>query len=130
MRRLNSGAPPRRPSGSAIGVRAVAPLALMALIFYFSAQEDVPGEPAEWQHVAGHFLEYALLAALWVWALAPALGRRALLLAGAISLLYAISDEYHQGFVEGRDSDPLDVLTDACGIAFALLLSRARGRPA
>ena len=111
-------------------VRALAPLALMALIFLFAAQETVPGDPTELGHIVGHFFEYALLAALWAWALAPALGRRALAAAAAISLLYAISDEWHQSFVDGRHSDPLDVLVDSCGIAFALLLSRARGRPA
>lgn len=105
-------------------LRSAAPLALMALIFYFSAQEDVPGDPAEWQSVAGHFTEYALLAALWLWALAPALGRRAFAVAAAISLLYAISDEWHQSFVEGRNADPLDVLVDAAGIAVALALAR------
>jgi VanZ family protein len=46
--------------------------------------------------------------------------------AGAISLLYAISDEWHQSFVEGRKADPLDVLVDACGIAFGLALASRR----
>jgi VanZ family protein len=88
--------------------------------------------------VIAHFGEYALLAALWAWALTPALGGRALesgastaarhrlrlAAAGAISLLYAVSDEIHQSYVSGRDADPLDVLVDAAGIATALLLSR------
>ena len=111
--------------------RALAPLALMGLIFYLSAQEAVGPELPAWTRVAAHFTEYAVLAALWAWALAPTLGRRALLAAGAISLLYAISDEYHQSFVDGRDSDVLDVVADAAGIAFALLLTdRAWGRTA
>ncbi len=76
--------------------------------------------------MVAHFGEYALLTALWVWALAPVLGQRSFAAAGAISLLYAISDEYHQGFVEGRDSDPLDVLVDAAGIAFAISVLSAR----
>jgi VanZ family protein len=100
----------------------------MALIFYLSAQPalapDVPG----WTRVVAHFSQFALLAAAWAWALAPPLGRRALALAAAISLAYAISDEYHQSFVEGRDADPLDVLVDAAGVAFALSLIAARGR--
>ena len=113
-----------------IALRAAAPLALMALIFYLSAQESVGPDIGEWARFVAHFSEYALLAALWLWALAPELGRRALIAAAAISLLYALSDEYHQSFVPGRDADPLDVLVDACGIALALALSRARGRPA
>ena len=108
--------------------RLVAPLALMGLIFYLSAQPSVGPDLAPWTRVVAHFTEYALLAALWAWALAPELGRRGLLAAGAISLLYAISDEYHQGFVEGRDSDPLDVLADAAGIAAALLAQARRSR--
>jgi VanZ family protein len=78
--------------------------------------------------VLAHFVQFALLAAAWSWTLAPSLGRRALVAAAAISLAYAISDEYHQSFVEGRDSDPLDVLVDGAGIAFALSLVAARSR--
>ena len=75
-----------------------------------------------------HFCLYAVLAALWPFALAPGLGmRRALpVAAAAISVLYAISDEIHQGYVPGRDSDPVDVVVDCLGIATALLLIRAR----
>jgi VanZ family protein len=109
-----------------IVLRATAPVALMALIFVLSAQEDVGPDVDDWVRVVVHFGEYALLAGLWAWALAPALGRRALAAAAAISLLYALSDEFHQSFVEGRDADPLDVLADACGIAFALALIRVR----
>jgi VanZ family protein len=103
-------------------LRALAPLALMGLIFYFSAQEAVGPELPSWTRVVAHFTEYAVLASLWAWALAPTFGRRALLVAAAISLLYAISDEYHQRSVEGRDSDVLDVVADAAGIAFALVV--------
>jgi VanZ family protein len=108
-------------------VRAAAPLALMALIFYLSSQENVGPDVGNWARVIAHFTQYALLAALWAWALEPAMGARAIVASAAISLLYAISDEFHQSFVAGRDADPLDVLVDAWGIAFALALVRARG---
>ena len=111
-------------------IRAAAPVALMALIFYLSAQESVGPDVGNWARVIAHFSEYAALTALWIWALAPALGRRAFAVAAAIAFVYALSDEFHQSFVDGRDADPLDVLVDACGIATAVLLSRARGRPA
>ena len=100
----------------------------MAVIFWLSAQSDPGPDVGTAGRIAAHFGEYALLAALWSWALAPGLGPRALPAAAAISLLYAISDEYHQGFVAGRDSDPLDVLIDTTGIATALFLVRAWGR--
>ena len=81
---------------SPTALRALAPLALMALIFYLSAQESV---------------------GLWV--------------AAAICSLYAVGDEIHQRYVEGRDSDPIDVLTDWAGIAVALLaISRLGARRA
>lgn len=113
---------------SATAPRALVPLALMALIFYLSAQPAIAPDLPAWTRVVAHFTQFALLAAAWAWTLAPALGRRALVAAAAISFLYALSDEYHQGFVEGRDSDPVDVLVDSAGIAFALSLIAARSR--
>jgi VanZ family protein len=110
--------------------RTLAPLALMALIFYLSAQQSVGPELPAFTRVIAHFSEYALLATLWVWALQPSLGSRAVPAAAAICVLYAITDEYHQRFVEGRDSDPVDVLVDSCGIAFALWLSSRSTRRA
>lgn len=104
-----------------LALRAIPPIALMALIFYLSSREAVDPDLPGWVSIVAHFSEFALLAALWSWALAPALGRRALALAAVIAVLYAISDEYHQNFVEGRDSDPLDVLVDTLGIAAALI---------
>jgi VanZ family protein len=107
-------------------LRAIAPLALMALIFYLSAQPSVGPELPAFTRVIAHFTEYAVLAALWAWALIPALGSRGLWAAAAITGLYAITDEFHQSFIDGRDSDPLDVLTDWAGMATALLVIRAR----
>jgi VanZ family protein len=103
--------------------RALAPLALMGLIFYLSAQPSVGPELPAWTRVVAHFTEYFVLASLWIWALGP----RAIPAAAAISLAYAATDEFHQGFVEGRDADPLDVVWDAAGIATACWLAQARG---
>jgi VanZ family protein len=110
-------------------VRFAAPLALMGLIFYLSAQQQVGPELPAFTRVVAHFSVYALLAALWTWALAPSLGRRSLLIAAAISLVYAVSDEYHQGFVPGRDSSPFDLAVDAAGIAVAVAALSRRRRP-
>jgi VanZ family protein len=109
-----------------MGWRVAAPLALMALIFYLSAQEAVGPDLPAWTRVVAHAAEYAALATLWAWALWPKLGVRALVAAAAISLVYALSDEWHQSFVPGRDADPLDVAADTLGIALALAaLARA-----
>ncbi len=95
------------------GLRALAPLALMALIFWSSAQSG-GGDFPEWAHVLAHFAEYAALAALWLWALAPAHRRQPPGRPPRPSRSrMRVSDEIHQSFVPGRVSDPLDVLVDA-----------------
>ena len=91
----------------------------MGAIFWASAQSG-GGDIPEWAHVLAHFAEYALLAALWAWALWPALRGRSLPAAACISFVYAVSDEIHQSYVPGRFSDPWDVVVDSLGIAFAL----------
>ena len=95
----------------------------MGLIFYLSAQPSVGPDLPAWTRVVAHFIEYFVLATLWIWAL----GVRAIPAAVAISFVYAISDELHQSLVEGRDADPLDVVADAAGIAAASWLAQARG---
>ena len=104
-------------------LRWLAPVAMMAAIFYFSAQ-PFDGPDLAWWEVAirklGHFGGYAVLAGLWAWALAGTV-RRPLLWAGAISLAYACTDEYHQTFVEGRHGAVIDVGIDGLGIALAIL---------
>lgn len=87
---------------------------------------------------AGHVSEYAVLFVLL---------RRALLCTvdGAyyeflvpllLSILYAISDEYHQSFVAGRSSSPADVVVDSGGallgyaaVRLWIRLSRQRQMP-
>jgi VanZ family protein len=104
-------------------LRALAPLALMGVIFYFSAQSSTGDHP--WWDVIfrklGHVSGYALLTALWAWALSGVV-RRPLLLAVGISLAYACTDEFHQTFVSGRTGTPVDVGIDAIGMAIAALL--------
>ena len=106
-------------------MRSLAPLAMMAAIFYLSGQTG--GEELAWWEVVlrklGHFGGYAALALLWSWALAPAV-RRPLPWALAIAVLYAISDEYHQTFVEGRHGTALDLSIDAVGAFAGALFAR------
>lgn len=78
----------------------------------------------------GHFVEYAVLAGLlwraffrpcidrpWHW---PAAGCSVV-----TSIVYAVSDEFHQTFVPGRVGSPVDVIIDSigatCGLAFLWL---------
>ena len=83
-----------------------------------------------------HAAVYALLAALTARALlrTTRLGPVAvLLLASLAATAYGASDEFHQRFVAGRSSDPLDVLADAAGallgaLTFTLIIAARRRR--
>ena len=105
-------------------LRLIAPLLWMGLIFYLSSRSSVGPDLPEFTRWIAHFTEYATLAALWSWALLPILGPRGLLAAAVISALYAASDEWHQSFVPGRDSDPKDFLIDCIGITAGLWLGQ------
>ncbi len=110
-------------------LRALAPLALMGLIFFLSSQQADEGL-AWWEVVIrklGHVGGYALLTALWAWALSGVTGRP-VTIAAAIALVYAAMDEYHQGFVETRHGSPIDVGVDAVGVALACYLVNRRPR--
>jgi VanZ family protein len=99
---------------------------MMAAIFYFSAQSFDGQQLAWWEVVMrklGHVTGYALLAAAWAWALYGRV-RRPLVWAAGAAFAYAISDEYHQTFVEGRGGTPVDVAIDSIGIGIVLLFSR------
>lgn len=108
---------------------------VMAAIFYFSSQTGddlntllpffqklLPAmEGFDW----GHFAAYFALSVTFVWALA---GRKpgwtAMLGAVILCLLYGLTDEYHQTFVEGRMADWKDLRNDGIGAAGAMLLLR------
>ena len=103
----------------------------MALIFFFSHQPDLSSGLGVWDLIGRkifHAAEYALLCFLWWRALAEAMPRpRALASAAALSLAYAVSDEIHQTFIEGRHVTPVDVAIDAIGVAAMCLWLRRRG---
>ena len=108
------------------------PLVAMVVIFILSAQ---PSDEIDrvWWDVAlrklGHMTEYAILTVLWWRALRGLGARHALAFAIAISLGYAITDEFHQTFVDGRNGTPVDVLIDAAGMAVAAAVIGQRAAP-
>lgn len=114
----------------ALWYRWAAAVTWMGLIFIVSAQPTLPLllDSPDLQDVAGHFVAYAILAALLRWALAGSGVRRPGVWALVLSVLYAFSDEFHQGFVPGRHPDPLDILTDVAGAAAALAWAQWRAR--
>lgn len=99
------------------------PIALMALIFFLSAQHNLDSGAGTLGFVIrklGHATEYGLLWLLWH----RALRFRAPLTAAAIAVAYAATDELHQHFVGGRDGTPRDVLIDAGGVLIAWVIAR------
>jgi VanZ family protein len=106
-------------------------IAWMGLIFWFSSRPQPLDLPEPWLETltakTGHAIGYAVLALLWRRALASCRatpGKSALALAFLLTVLYAISDEYHQTFVPGRNGNLADVLIDALGAALGLWLLR------
>jgi VanZ family protein len=102
------------------------PLALMALIFYLSAQPSLDSGLGWIDHVGRklvHASEYALLCFLWWRALRTVMDRvQALVPAFVIAVAYAATDEIHQRFVSGRHSTWVDVLIDSMGAALLALI--------
>jgi VanZ family protein len=93
-------------------------VAWAALIFALSSIPALASGLGLWDEVLrklAHAAEFAILGAL----LLRALGRA--LPAFALGVAYAISDEIHQSFVEGRRGAPLDVVIDAVGVGLGML---------
>jgi VanZ family protein len=101
---------------------------MMAVIFFLS------GQPASRLPIfgaydliikkIGHALGYALLGSAYYFALPVRLRiSYKWIVALLMAVLFALSDEFHQSFVEGRTSSLVDVLIDTVGAAFALTLA-------
>lgn len=107
-------------------------LAWLGVIFFLSAQPDLPHPESGWADwllsSSAHALEYALLAILLVRAVGPR--PRAGLLVLCAALAYALSDELHQAFVPGRHPDPVDLVCDAAGVLLGLAVCRLWSRRA
>jgi VanZ family protein len=92
-----------------------------AVIFTFSSIPSLSTGLGTWDTIlrkAAHMAEYAILGAL----LLRAFGRE--LPALFFGLAYAITDEIHQHFVEGRHASPIDVAIDGVGVAIGIFLVR------
>jgi len=109
-------------------------IAWAGLIFAFSAQPDLrfaPDEDLDFVvRKAGHMAVFGILALLlWRAVAATTAWRRPRARALALAVLYATTDELHQGFVAGRHPSAVDVAIDAAGaliavVAVALIWSR------
>ena len=109
------------------------PLVLMAVIFALSAQPDLSTGLGVLDLIGRKFVhagEYALLCLLWWRALRTVIPPgRALGGALGIAVVYAMSDDFHQTFVPGRNGSPVDVLIDAAGASLAAALVWRRTAP-
>ncbi len=109
------------------------PLAWMGLIFFLSAQPDLPHAPSSLLDLllkkTAHAFVYGVLTWLYLRAMSAGRGRspsdRLRLISLALALLYAASDEYHQTFVPGRNGQWPDVVVDGIGGVIAILVSRS-----
>ena len=111
------------------------PVVLMGAIFLVSAQPDLDSGLGLADTIGRklvHFGEYALLTFLsWRALRTRTTHRTAVLAALLIASAYAVSDEYHQSFVEGRAGTPIDWAIDTAGAAaIALRLQSRRKAPA
>jgi VanZ family protein len=108
-------------------IRWLPSLIIMGIIFILSGQPasrlPVFGEYDLLIKKLGHATGYAMLGLAYFIALPPRLkvGYR-WILALFMAILFALSDEFHQSFVEGRNSSLTDVMIDTAGAAFALTL--------
>jgi VanZ family protein len=90
-----------------------------AVIFTFSSIPSLSTGLGTWDTIlrkGAHITEYAVLGAL----LYRALGIEVLAL--AVGIAYAATDEFHQHFVRGRHASPIDVGIDAVGLSLGMLL--------
>lgn len=104
----------------------------MALIFFLSHQSSLSsGMEFYWDLILrklAHITEYAILTFLLIKAFKEHnLSRKQILFfAVIIAVLYAVSDEYHQTFIFGRQGAARDVVIDSVGILFTAW--RGRGK--
>lgn len=100
------------------------------LIFYLSSGPvtvDLPGSDKLY-----HMAEYGILSFLLYNALSSSFKRerpwKIVLLAIILTVLYGISDEFHQLFVPSRSADVYDVVADASGAIIMQGLIRIKKR--
>ena len=116
-----------RSIAESLSGRLIPPVVWMGVIFFLSHQPTIEypgGLDARFISTMGHVGVFAILSVLIWWALglsglSP--GRRAVL-SVALSLLYGLTDEWHQSFVPGRTPDIMDIVADTFGATIAMIV--------
>ena len=94
------------------------PLLLGASVIAASSRPVVSGLGFQGSDKVAHFAVYGLLGTLLCRVTGP--GWRGAALSLATASLFGATDEWHQSFVPGRDSDLMDWLSDSSGAALAV----------
>jgi len=102
----------------------LAVLAWAALIFYVSDQPNLTITEGVWDFIlrkGAHVMEFVILGLLFWNAVRQHMEGfgMSLAISSGLAFLYACSDEWHQGFVPGRQAAWRDVAIDSVGIAIA-----------
>lgn len=112
-------------------LRALAPVAVMGLLWWSSSREPSPeaGGPVKaFLHNGMHIVAYgALGSAYWLCftalaSLAAAPIRVANIASVVLAVAYGVVDEWHQSWVPGRVCSVSDVLSDLCGALLGVAL--------
>ncbi len=112
----------------------ILPLAWMGMIFYLSSIGHYPVNLSRegYQLVSSivHLILYIALAGLWFLAFYyNGLGKRkALIIAFLISIVYGVTDEWHQSFVVGREAHLSDWLLDFFGSIIGVLIGSLKNK--
>lgn len=131
MKQLNSAGGARRLKRAA---RWLAPILCMAVIFWFSSRtsDDLSGMLPLFERLLpgmasfdwGHFAAYFGLALTFEYAIGPRAAKPLMkALVVLLCVLYGVTDEYHQSFVDGRMPDIRDLRNDGIGALAAVLLT-------
>jgi VanZ family protein len=108
-----------------MGLRWIPAVIMMGLIFMFSSMPNgVLPYFGHWDLLikkGGHALGFGMLGLAYAYALPARLPRKQRwLLSLLMVVLFALSDEFHQSFVNGRHSRLTDVLIDTSGAVIML----------
>ena len=101
----------------------IPPLLMMGVIYILSDQSTIPGGPTTFLDYLikkiAHMFEYGLLYWLWFRAI-----KSNWYVPFIICVLYALTDEWHQGFTPNRTPRVTDILFDSLGAWLASLQIR------
>jgi VanZ family protein len=106
-------------------MRLWVPVAAWAVVIFALSSVPALDSGLSWDtplRKAAHVTEYAILGALLLRAL------RRPVPAWLVGIAYAVTDEFHQHFVSGRNGNPVDVAIDALGLLLGVFVYR-RLRP-